>query len=110
MDGKKIIIILIGPFLAGCAMTSDVMDAGNGTYIISGRASPVRGGATGAIQVAYKDANAFCAKKGGHAVVLDSNNRDVYQSSIGGSWGAGSGSFVGGTFAAGNAELRFRCV
>ncbi len=44
--------------LSGCAMTSDVMDTGNGTYMISAHAAPIRGGAAGANQVAYKDATA----------------------------------------------------
>jgi len=91
-------------------MASDVMDAGNGVYMISARAAPIRGGAAGAVQVAYKDANAFCGARGAHAVVLDANDRDVYQSSVGGSWSPQGGSFGGGTFAAGNANLRFRCA
>lgn len=97
--------------LAGCAMTSDVMDTGNGTYMISARAAPVRGGAAGANEVAYKDANKFCAQKGPgmHAIVLDANSRDVYQGSMGGSWNRNGGSFGGGVFAAGNADLHFRC-
>ena len=90
-------------------MTSDVMDTGNGTYMISAHAAPVRGGAAGANEVAYKDANAFCAGKGGHAVVLGADSRDVYQGSVGGSFGPGGGSFGGGVFAAGNADMHFRC-
>ena len=97
--------------LSSCAMTSDVMDTGNGTYMISAHAAPIRGGATGANDVAYKDAQAFCAKKGEglHAIVVDASERDVYQGSAGGSWNGNSGSFGGGVFAAGNANLRFRC-
>ncbi len=104
-------LTILLPLLAGCAMASDVMDAGNGTYLISAHAAPVRGGAAGAAQVAYKDANAFCAAKGGqHAVVIDANNRDVYQGSAGGSFGPNGGSFGGGVFAAGNTDMRFRCA
>jgi hypothetical protein len=92
-------------------MTSDVMDAGNGTYMISAHAAPVRGGAAGANDVAYKDANKFCAAKdGSHAVVVTANDRDVYQGSVGGSWNGSGGSFGGGVFAAGNTTLRFRCA
>jgi hypothetical protein len=92
-------------------MTSDVMDAGNGTYLISAHASAVRGGATGANSIAYEDAQKFCANKayGLHAIVITANERDVYQSSIGGSWNQTGGSIGGGTFAAGNVNLRFRC-
>ena len=96
--------------LGSCAMASDVMDTGNGTYMISAHAAPIRGGAAGANEVAYKDADAFCAKKGGHAVVLVANSRDVYQGSVGGSYNRSGGSFGGGIFAAGNADLHFRCA
>jgi hypothetical protein len=97
--------------MAGCAMTSDVMDMGNGIYMISGHASPVRGGATGANRVAYQDAQKFCAEKmaGSHAIVVDANARDVYQGGMGGSWNSSGGSFGGGVFAAGNVDMRFRC-
>ena len=97
--------------LSACAMTSDVMDMGGGVYTISGRASPIRGGATGATEVAYSDANKFCAQKhpGTRAVLIDQKDRDIYQSSVGGSWNNSGGSFGGGTFAAGSANLRFRC-
>lgn len=98
---------LVGAMLAlsGCAMTSDVMDTGNGTYMISAHAAPVRGGAAGANQVAYKDASAFCTRQGAHAVVLTAAARDVYQ----GSFGASGGFAGGGVFAAGNTDLHFRC-
>jgi hypothetical protein len=92
--------------LVACATTSDVMDTGDGTYMISAYAAPARGGAAGATQVAYTDAKAYCSKQGGHPVVLNAASRDVYQSSFGG----GSGSFGGGTFAAGNADFHFRCA
>jgi hypothetical protein len=97
--------------LFGCAMTSPVMDAGNGTYMISAHASAIRGGATGANTIAYQDAQQFCAQKGIglHAIVVDSNERDVYQSSFGGSVNQNGGSFGGGSFAAGNVDLHFRC-
>ena len=87
-------------------MASDVMDTGNGTYMISAHAAPILGGAAGANEVAFKDANAFCVTKGGHAVVLAANSRDVTQASFGGS----NGSFGGGVFQAGNTDLHFRCA
>jgi hypothetical protein len=63
-----------------------VMDAGDGTYLISARASPARGGATGAQTVAYTDAQKFCAQKGdgSHPIVVNTQERDIYQSSFGG--------------------------
>lgn len=91
--------------LGGCAMTSDVMDTGNGTYMISAHAAPVRGGAAGANKVAYRAAQKFCGRTAAHAVVLEADSRDVRQGSIGGSRGL----FVGGVFAAGNTDLHFRC-
>lgn len=106
---KLIFLAGLALVLAGCAMTSDVMNTGNGTYMISGHASPIRGGATGANEVAYKDANKFCRAQGAHAVVFNANARDVYQGSIGGSYGPGGGSFGGGVFAAGNVDMHFRC-
>ena len=108
---RKTIVALGAVFLSGCAMTSGVMDGGNGTYLISAHASAIRGGATGANSVAYDDAQKFCAQKGPnlHAIVVDSRERDVYQSSVGGSWNQNGGSFGGGTFAAGNVNFRFRC-
>ena len=61
--GRFIWIAAVGVALSGCAMTSDVMDTGNGTYMISAHASPIRGGATGANNIAYEDAQKFCAEK-----------------------------------------------
>ena len=95
--------------VCGCAMASDVMPLENGEYLITARAAPARGGAAGAVQVAYKDADAFCQKQGGKAVVIATGDRDVYQGGGGGSWNAQGGSFGGGVFAAGNASMRFRC-
>jgi hypothetical protein len=97
--------------LSGCAMTSDLMDGGDGTYLISAHASAIRGGATGANSIAYEDAQKYCARKGQglHAIVVDAKERDVYQSSAGGSWNQSGGSFGSGTLAAGNVNFRFRC-
>ena len=95
--------------LSGCAMTSDVMEAEGGTYLISAHAAPIRGGATGANSVAYNDAQKFCAEKGKRAVVLTAQERDVYQGSMGSAWNTSGGFTSGGIFAAGNASLHFRC-
>jgi hypothetical protein len=65
-------------------MTSGVMEAEDGTYLISAHAAPIRGGTAGANAVAYEDAQKFCAAKGQLA--------------------------GGGTFAAGNVNIRFRCA
>ena len=103
-------LLVVGASVVACATRSDVMDTGNGTYMISAHAAPVRGGAAGANKVAYADAKAFCQKKGGmHAVVIDANARDVYQASYGGTAGPSGGAFGGGVFAAGNVDMHFRC-
>jgi len=102
---KRGIITMLALGLTSCAMTSAVMDTGDGTYMISAHAAPIRGGAAGANDVAYKAATEFCAARGAHAVVLTAADRDVYQGSFGGS----GGSFGGGIFAAGNTDLHFRC-
>lgn len=106
-----ILAAICGLSLAGCAMTSDVMDAGNGTYLISAAAAPIRGGAAGANEVAYKDANKFCAQKGQglHAIVITADSRDVYQGSAGASWNRSGGSSAGSINARGNTDLHFRC-
>ncbi len=108
---KSLLAVFAGAALSGCAMSSNVMDAGNGTYLISAHASPLRGGATGANSVAYKDAQEFCARKirGSHAIVITANERDVYQGGSAGSWNQSGGSFGSSVLASGNANLRFRC-
>lgn len=105
---KPILLVTLA-LLAGCAMTSGAMEAENGTYLISAHAAPIRGGATGANAVAYEDAQKFCAAKGKHAIVLTAQERDVYQGSSAASWNSGGGFAGAGIFAAGNANLRFRC-
>lgn len=103
-------LALIGAMASGCATTSGVMPNANGTYTISASAAPARGGATGANAVAFKEAQKFCADQGMRAELLANEDRDVYQSSVGGSWNQQRGSFGGGTFAAGNAKIVFRCA
>ena len=99
-------VAVLVPLLSGCATTSGVMAAQDGTYLISAQAAPARGGAAGAEGVAYSDAQKFCEAKGAHAVVLTAKDRDVYQ----GSFGASREFAGGGIFAAGNATLHFKCV
>ena len=102
-------VALLPLLMAACATTSGVMEAEGGTYIISARAAPVRGGTAGANALAYEEAQKFCAARSGRAIVVDAKERDVYQSAAGASWNANGGSAGGGTFAAGNANLHFRC-
>jgi len=107
---KKLVAVVGLSLIAGCATTSGVMEAEGGTYIISARAAPARGGTAGANAVAYEEAQKFCAAKGSRAVLVDAKERDVYQSAGGASWNSYGGSAGGGTFAAGSATIRFKCV
>lgn len=106
---RSFLAIAISLGINACATSSGVMEAADGTYIISARAAPARGGTAGASAYAYEQAQEFCKKKETRAVVVDNQERDVYQSSVGGSWNRSGGSVGGGTFAAGNANLRFVC-
>jgi hypothetical protein len=97
-------------FLYGCASTSGVMEAENGTYLISAKASPARGGTAGANALAYEEAQKFCATAGGRAVLVNQQERDVYQGGSAASanqYGAFSSS---GVAAGGAATINFRCI
>jgi hypothetical protein len=96
--------------LTACADATPVMDQGDGTYFISARAAPLRGGTTGAHSVAYSDAQKFCAQKGLRPILVGSQERDVYQSGISGGWSGGTGGFSGSSAAAGAVNMRFRCA
>jgi hypothetical protein len=104
-------VLLLGILaIAACAQASPPMEMADGSYAIQARAAPARGGSTGAYEVAHKDAMAFCARSDKRAVLLNAQDRDIYQSSAGGYIGPQGGSFGGSTMAAGAATLRFRCV
>jgi hypothetical protein len=75
---KLAYILLCAATLNGCSMTSSVMDTGGGTYSVVGQASPLRGGSE---EAAHKEAVAFCARSGGHPVVLG-NARPVFGNKI----------------------------
>lgn len=98
---NRLIICVAALALASCATASNVQEMADGSFMISARAAPIRGGTTGAQDVAYTDAQEFCAGRGQRAVVVNNQERDVYQ----GSFSGGSG----GVFAAGNVNLNFRC-
>src|SRR5260370_41365580 len=78
--------------------------------LISARAAPVRGGATGAQTVAYTDAQKFCAQRvdGLHPIVVNTQERDIYQSSFGGGFNQYGGSVGGSPMAARAVNVRFR--
>lgn len=109
---KKIQVLpfIFAALLAGCASTSGVMEMADGSYVISAKAAPARGGTAGANALAYEEAQKFCATANGRAVLVNQQERDVYQggsvASVNQSGGFGSSGFA----AAGAANIRFRCV
>lgn len=106
---KKILLIAMFA-MNGCASTSGVMEAEGGTYLISASAAPARGGTAGANQIAHEEAQKFCSEKGGkRAIVVTQGERDVLQGGGGASWNQYGGTAGGGMYAAGRANLRFRC-
>ena len=100
---KRTLMLLL--LLGGCTSASPVMETSDGSYMVSARAAPAAGGATGAQTHAYKQAQAYCAAMDKKPVVVGTNDRDVYQGGVGGS----AYGFGGGMSAAGEAKLRFRC-
>lgn len=97
--------------LSACAGSSDVMDMGNGTYMVSSHANHLAGGVSGAFTEANKTANKHCAATlpGTHAIVVDQRENTTYRSSYGGGWNQSGGGFSGGTAETGHADLMFRC-
>jgi len=96
---RTAIVIGLAVLLAGCVESTAVMDGGNGTFVISSRAAPLAGGAFGARNVSYEEAQRFCSQQDptAHVVVLETNSQSVYRCS------------AGGFDAAGDNDLRFRC-
>lgn len=106
---RVLVALAVSLGLAACATSSGVMEAADGTYIISAQAAPARGGAAGANAFAYEQAQEFCAEQDKKAAVVDNQDRDVYQGSMGGSWNRSGGRMGGSMAASGNATLRFVC-
>jgi hypothetical protein len=104
--------LILTAALAGCATSTPVMDAGDGTYLISAAAAPLRGGAVGAQTYAYEHAQKFCAERGDglRPIVVASQERDVYQSSAAIGFNQYGGGGGGNTMAAGRVNFRFRCA
>lgn len=95
--------------LAGCASSSAVMESEGGTYLVSAGAAAARGGTVGANDLAYAEAQKYCAAKDRRAIVVDAQERDVYQSTAGAAWTPSGGSAGAGRAASGRVNLRFRC-
>ena len=103
-------VVIVGLLALGaCAQATQPMEMADGSYSISARAAPVRGGATGAYEVAHQDAQKFCAQSGRRAVLNGGTDRDIYQSSAAIGWNQYGGGGSTSTFAAGSATINFRC-
>jgi hypothetical protein len=57
--------------VSGCAWQSPALDLGNGMFEASANAAPVRGGATGAREMALTNAKAHCNASGKGIEVTD---------------------------------------
>lgn len=62
------VILLV---LSGCAWQSAALDLGNGVFEASANAAPVRGGVTGAREMALSNAKAHCSASGKAIEVTD---------------------------------------
>ncbi len=108
---KTRVLVICGILsISGCATTSGVMEMADGSYVISAKADVFRGGTAGANSVAYEEAQNFCATAKGRAVIVNQQERDVYQG--GGSAAVNQyGGFASNSISAGgSASIRFRCV
>ncbi|MGH8578832.1 MAG: hypothetical protein ACREVK_01465 [Gammaproteobacteria bacterium] len=64
--------------LSGCAWQSEAMKVGPDTYQTSANASPVRGGATGAREMALANANKKCESLGKQIEVIDTKGEYAF--------------------------------
>jgi len=103
------ITVALSVLICACVHTSQVMDMGNGVYMVSAHAGTFNGGTTGSNNEAYTAATKFCGERGLHAIVLDASSRDVYHSESFGSFSQTGGAFSGGTHASGNTDMKFKC-
>ncbi len=106
----KLLVIFGILALGGCATSSGVMEMADGSYVISAKAAPIRGGTSGANSLAFEEAQKFCATANGRAVIVSKQERDVYQGGSVASVNQNSGFASSGFSAGGAASIRFRCV
>jgi hypothetical protein len=71
-------VALLAVVITGCAMTYDAVQVGPNRFQTSAVASPARGGAAGALQMAARSAAAYCAKRGKQSNVLSSDTGREY--------------------------------
>ena len=82
----------------------------DGSYVISAKADSLRGGTAGANSIAFEEAKNFCATAKGRPVVVNQQERDVYQGGSTASVNQYGGYASSGFSAGGSASIRFRCV
>jgi hypothetical protein len=92
--------------LAACTMTSEPMEAEDGSYIITGSAAPVLSTAD-AVRAARADAERFCAKQSKRAVAVAAAHQDGAPKAF---IFANRGGLSGGSFSDHDADLQFRCI
>ena len=85
MSWKLLAIVAIALFATGCTTTSDIMDQGNGTYMVTSAACPACGGTSKSASLAMEKANEYCSKTGKTAVVHNMENRNLNAVGAGGS-------------------------
>lgn len=112
MKKLSCLFVLAAIPLAGCAGSSDVMDLGNGRYMISSHANHLAGGVSGANTEAYRSANKYCGTNhpGTHAIVLGHQENTTYTQSYNGNWNNTGGNFNGGGLEQGHVDMAFSCA
>lgn len=68
---RLVSILVVAVAISGCAYRSAVMNTGDDTYQVSATASPIRGGSTGAREMALTSANEKCSAIGKKIDVSD---------------------------------------
>lgn len=87
----RISTVLSLVILGGCAVSSGVQKTGPDTYTISVSAAPLRGGISGAKEIAYTKAHQQCDGEGKQALTVTEETGHDFP-------------------AAGRDELTFRCI
>ena len=106
---NRLTIVVLGALLvAGCSMNPPITPIGNGEYMAAGQNLTIFGSEGGKVAELMQEANAFCAKQGKSAEMLDSSGSGPEP---------GTGCFAGQTCLSGihpatgaSATVRFRCT
>jgi hypothetical protein len=74
----RLLLPLVCLLACGCAWQSAVLQVGEDTYQVSANASPMRGGITGAREMAITSANNKCDSLGKKITVTDIKSENAY--------------------------------